>query len=120
MCRVDYCDQYVEEISRETPVARTEHRCGECDRVIGPGEKYERLVAKWDGDLDVSKTCAHCLRARGWLNTECGGFIYTEVAEELIEHWEESPTYRTKELRTLIMGMRRGWRRKGELLPVPA
>ena len=120
MCRVDYCDEFAEEISRETPTARKAHRCGECGRAVEPGERYERIVAKWDGDLTVSKTCSHCVRARRWLERECGGFVYTEVADELAEHWQESAEYRTKELRALIMGMRRGWRRRGELLPIPA
>ena len=41
--------------------ARKQHKCSECARVIEPGDKYELVKGKWDGEFDTFKTCKFCL-----------------------------------------------------------
>jgi hypothetical protein len=72
------------------PCAMFEHECGECGRVIKPGEHYERVRILYDGDWETAKTCLGCWRIRerfcsnghhyGCLAeqmTTCLGFNYT-------------------------------------------
>jgi hypothetical protein len=120
MCRVDYCDETALILADETLTAKKEHKCSECRRVIGAGEKYNRERGKCDGSMFTHKTCSHCQVARVWMYRECGGFVYGEIEEELREHWHESDVYRNRELARLIYGMGRFWkRRKGGLMPIP-
>lgn len=43
------------------PVARKEHKCSDCERVIRPGETYRRGVGFEGGALFSSwKDCRHC------------------------------------------------------------
>lgn len=46
------------------PKARKEHKCCECSRVIGVGEKYQRWSMKWDGSVESFKTCLFCCEIR--------------------------------------------------------
>jgi hypothetical protein len=89
--------------------AKKEHRCTECGRAIAAGEEYEYASGKIDGYFLVHKTCQHCTAARAWLLEACTGYVYTEVGEELIEHWWESETFRSVTLARLIAGMRHRW-----------
>jgi hypothetical protein len=120
MCRIDDDDGYLQELDTSTPKARKEHRCGECRRTISPGETYERYTGIWDGAFAVYKTCAHCQQARAWLFRECNGWIFTEVPDELEEHWRDEPELRSWKLARLIVGMRRQWEHKGARMEVPA
>jgi len=44
--------------------ARKQHYCGECRRVIEPGEEYEYVFGVWEGESNVHKTCSDCLSIR--------------------------------------------------------
>jgi hypothetical protein len=110
MCRVDYYDEYALTLSSSTPLARKEHVCNECRRVVQPGEVYERIVMLCDGDFETAKTCTECVEARKWLLQECGGFIVGQVLEELEEHWDEEVELRSWWLARLIVGMRHKWK----------
>lgn len=115
MCRVDeYPAEFLVESIRK---ARKEHKCDECGRAIHPGERYESTVGKWDGWVDVIKTCPHCLAAREWLATACLTWTYHDVLGELVEHWDEEWDLRSMTLGRLIVGMRRRWRDGAD--PVP-
>lgn len=109
MCRVDYADG-AHVSTQNVCTARKEHPCVECRRTIRPGERYER--AKWLDDFGWCSvaTCVQCMAAREWLVAECGGWIYTEVLDELVEHWEESAEYQTWQLGRLIACMKTRWR----------
>lgn len=52
--------------SHETPVARKEHRCCECQGLIQPGERYHRHWGVWNGEAATYKVCEDCeaLRSR--------------------------------------------------------
>lgn len=63
--------------------AKKEHICGECDRKIHPGEKYEYISAKYDGEIFSVTTCIDCLSLR---KTFFCSFLYGAIWEYF---WEE-------------------------------
>lgn len=69
-----YCDYDQPEWYREhVGTARKTHRCGECGSDIKPGEQYEYVAGKWEGDVSYHKTCERCLSFRIWMerNFKC-------------------------------------------------
>lgn len=42
------------------PVAKKQHYCSECQHPIYPGENYERVSGKWDGEVITFKICTFC------------------------------------------------------------
>lgn len=115
MCRVEDADRAVIETTEERR-ARTVHKCTECHRIINRGERYEYSHALHGGRWDTYRTCAHCCAARLWLERECHGYVYTEVLEELVEHWWDG--YQNMWLARVIAGMRHRWH--DGRLPVPS
>jgi len=107
MCMIDNSDGYIQLLKDSMPKARKDHRCSECGRTIGKGEKYKYEVGIWENSLDVFKTCNQCLDARSWLLKECNGWVYTGVLEDLREHWDYTPTMK---LGRLIVSMKRQWK----------
>ena len=70
--------------------ARTTHTCDECRTTIQPGESYRRYFVVTDGSGDCYKACRFCAdEAIPWLCKECGGWVFTEVFRELVEHLHE-------------------------------
>ena len=56
-----YCDYDAPEFYSESrPVARKARKCSECRRMIQPGERYFKVVGKWDGMFDVFSRCCYC------------------------------------------------------------
>lgn len=99
--------------------ARKWHRCDECVRPIAPGEVYcaERYVS--DGNAYSHKTCAHCRRVRDWLMRECGGFMYSHVTQDILDHAQESGWSRmSREGRILAAGSAHRWHLFGRLIPI--
>ena len=47
-----------------TPIARKEHQCEDCSRMIQRGDKYHRVSGKFDGDFFDTITCAICQEIR--------------------------------------------------------
>ena len=67
----------------EWRTARREHRCCECHRTIEPGEYYERVTLRSEGEFSRFKTCLGCYRIRmRWMP---GGWWYGCVAESIAE-----------------------------------
>lgn len=118
MCRVDYCDDEYTFVGSADPVARKEHRCDDCGRTIEPGERYHRATWASYGDLLTSKMCGHCKAASRWLTVVCSGFIWSQVIEELKEHWDEEFDLRSHGLGRLVAVGRRRWKRNGALVNV--
>lgn len=116
MCRVDYADEYMQGLQQKVVRGRKPYRCCECSRQIEVGERHEYYAGAWEGGVQSFRTCLQCTEARSWLVKECGGFLFTEVLDELHEHWNDEPSLRSWELARLIAGMRR--RSKGELAAV--
>lgn len=66
-----YCDYERPDFYRSgRPLASKPHVCTECGGCILPGERYETVFAKWNGDgrPDTVKTCVYCLEIRDLLD----------------------------------------------------
>lgn len=117
MCMIDDSDGSVTVLHERHPVAKIEHKCLECRRVIKAGERYmvERTV--FDGRANTHKTCTHCQCVRHWLTLECGGFLYGGVAEDIHEHASEGYGLSVK---MMAAGISRQWKRRdGRMWPLP-
>jgi hypothetical protein len=116
MCMVDDVDRVLV-LGAVIYVAKKEHKCGECTRVIRSGEKYLRERFVFDGEPSTHRTCSHCQVVRHWLSGECGGWVYGAIEEDIREHAEGG--YGLPVIK-LAVGMRRNWTtRKGALMTVP-
>jgi len=51
--------------------ARVEHRCEECGRTIGRGERYSRTAAVWCSEFFTNVACLHCAVARFIVDAGC-------------------------------------------------
>ena len=82
-CSIDYDgeDYTIEEFVIRT--ARKPHECGECDRAIEPGERYESFTGLINGGWEHHKTCLGCLRIRQHLSPD--GWIWGGLAEQVEE-----------------------------------
>lgn len=67
---------------RSTPVARKEHKCCECRRVIKKGERYTREKGKWE-TFHVYKTCIDCTSIRDAFFQN--GYMYERVLSDVRE-----------------------------------
>ena len=119
MCSIDYCDAPAV-YNKETRVARREHHCCECNRIIRVGERYEYVRGLWDHRWDIFKTCRHCLSAGVWLNKVCGGYSHGGLYEELAEHrdewaWSVTPRW----LHTAVACIKRRWAKADSTLMNP-
>ena len=50
--------------SCRTVKARKSHRCCECGEMIEPGDEYEYVSGKWEGDFATYCTCERCADLR--------------------------------------------------------
>jgi hypothetical protein len=85
------------------PMARKLHRCEECGRTIGVGERYVRHVAKWEGEINTTVFCAECHAWAMALCTAqqvvCGcsgwpvGGLWGEIEEFTREHLGYAPDF---------------------------
>lgn len=75
----------------ETRKARKPHKCWECRAAIDPGEVYEHVRGKWDGDIWTFKTCALCLELRQWarISVPCFCFSYGDLHENIRDMVDE-------------------------------
>lgn len=120
MCMTDYADPVTQVNDGEYRKARKPHKCNECGRAIAAGENYHyETFIDTGGKFAQHKTCAHCMVARGWLQAECGGWIYSGIEEDLREHVCEGGYGMS--LARLSVAMKNNWKRlDGSLRPVPA
>ena len=47
--------------TRQVATRRLKHRCMECDQPIIKGQEYERLVQKWDGEIQSNVSHSECV-----------------------------------------------------------
>lgn len=103
--------------SEKIVTARKRHVCGECSRVIEPGERYARWAGSWEGDFWTMKSCPQCDALRKIINyvddyfwEGCYGGIHAWVADRLER---EVSTWHSWTLRLHITRLcslfRRGW-----------
>lgn len=76
----------IEEIERNQPIARKEHRCDFCRGIIKKGEKYDNATLKYDGSLYRWKSHLHCLELASTVAAEYdeGDGITADSFEEAI------------------------------------
>ncbi len=119
MCNIDYVDISCEFYSERQPKARKDHVCGDCFRTIKAGENYLYISGSWEGDFSTHKQCLNCQKVANLLTKHCGGYLFGEMDEDLIEHVYPSIPWAMKAARGLI-GIRRKWQRfdgKGLMQP---
>lgn len=109
MCSIDSadpCDVYHVEQRR----AAKDHHCYECGNQISIGTVHKVVTMLYDRQWTTARLCAHCVAAGRWLDLVCGGYLIGGLHEELSEHWNEDPIYRSHWLGRAIIGMQRRWR----------
>src|SRR5277367_3969530 len=82
---VDSSDGEYPEFSQITmPKARKQHICEECARPIAIGQRYQKCVCKFDGELFDNKTCLQCAEIRSAFS--CDGWpMFGELWNEMRE-----------------------------------
>lgn len=122
MCRVD--GEQADVYSVYKPIARKEHKCGECRRIILAGEPYERHSMVYEGTASDHAICSHCAVLSAWIGIQCGGTVVGELIEDIEEHAND---YNRPDLRALALEARGQWcwseetRRNGfRGVPIPA
>jgi hypothetical protein len=118
MCAIDSADDYPEFMTEYNHSAKKEHICSECRRIIYPKETYYKVVGKWDGDLRTYKHCSHCQVAAKLLQKYCGGYIFSEIRDDIHEHIGQGYEW-DRDARRIYAGMRCQWKFNGELMTVP-
>lgn len=100
-------------IADDHPVARKQHRCELCDRIIEPGERYNRQRNIGVDGPYVFKACAHCAALVSLVNLD---YDQEYTADDL---WEWDPgTF--GEARWKVQYHRKWRRRDGTLYATPA
>ena len=95
MSQCDVCidwdvDGDCEFYERKNPIARKDHKCCECGRVIPKGEQYEYVTGKYEGEFFECKTCWQCAEI---LRTfSCGAVLHETLWEEMNDYVFENLT----------------------------
>lgn len=104
-CNYDSPEFYHREIRK----ARKQHQCEECSGYILPGERYEHVRGKWNGDVDTFKTCERCVDLRTWVknNVPCLCWAHGNGTEDCREAVEEAVFRAPAETSGLMFGFLR-------------
>jgi len=92
------------------PRARKRYACYECGGAILPGERYERVAAKWDKHIDVIHTCERCYDLRVWTknNVPCLCIMHGNMDEEI----KNAIEYAYDRARSEVQGLWFGYARR--------
>lgn len=78
------CHETPEFYCEKTPVARKQHKCSECGKLIEPGTRYYAYTGKWNSEIYTHKLCPVCEEiAKAFF---CDGFTFETLYEYLSEH----------------------------------
>lgn len=77
----DYSDT-CHEVKCKVLTARKQHKCGECEKTILPGQKFEHFTGSDDGTLFHAKTCPVCVEIR---DRFCCGWTFGSVLDDIGE-----------------------------------
>ena len=83
-----YCDIEPASVYRATThVARKPHKCVECHAQVKPGERYERVFAIWDCEVQIIITCPRCLALREFVRAHvpCWCFNHYNMRDEALD-----------------------------------
>lgn len=81
---ISFHDCYPDFYSDEYRVARKEHKCTECGRIINKGEKYNYVAGKWEDEFNVFKTCNDCISLLSVFF--CEGYNFGSIWDDFREH----------------------------------
>lgn len=82
MCDYEPCDVYD---SRQM-CARKPHRCGECGRLISPGETYQRIGVLYEGEWSTHVMCSDCVElAESLVDVGCGCWGLSSLHQDALE-----------------------------------
>ena len=84
----DYDGDSAEFYVESTMVARKVHVCYECRAEIQPGERYQRVVGKWDGEFSSHRFCLPCWEISGEFSGD-GGRTFGVVWEQFRDQWHD-------------------------------
>lgn len=117
MCAIDECDPW-EIVQLTEPRARKSHKCGECYRIIRPGEHYHLLKGRTVGDdrFTIHKTCTHCKALGEFMSVMCDGYPLGQLYEELQEHYYDG--YASTQLYSWITALQTKWHDGTDPVPV--
>jgi hypothetical protein len=68
--------------------ARKVHECYECHQVIQVGERYQRVVQKYEGKIYAYKHCLLCVEIQNALYCDGGwlwGCLWSDIREQIFE-----------------------------------
>jgi hypothetical protein len=105
-----YCDYDQPSVfSSKIVVARKEHRCGECRRLISIGERYKYIFGVWDGDASSHYICEHCSDIQKFVtnNIPCFCWYYGSMLEDAKEAIQEAYFRAGEEVRGVAFGLGR-------------
>lgn len=77
--------------SEKWVIAKKEHKCACCEKVLKIGEKYSRQVGKFDGDFFSRALCVTC---REMLNDYCNDVDNEFSWDSIIEYAREQVCYK--------------------------
>lgn len=91
-----FCDVTLSEYDGDTATffddqivhrCRKAHRCDECKRVIQVGEPYERIVGKWESQIETWRFCMECREVSVEFSegARCFGVLW----DEMQQNWHE-------------------------------
>lgn len=87
-CEVDFGDamddcEPISEHRMNVVTARREHQCMECREPIRVGDTYRRDSYRFEGQLQVDRTCEPCREVRGEFDFQIfGGCLWEYFGEE--------------------------------------
>lgn len=118
MCMIDDTER-VTALGEGRSTSRIAARCDECKRVIEKGERYLWHRFVFDGRAKTHRFCSHCEVALNWLASECGGWAYGQIEEDIREHVFSG--IHSMALARLAVGMQWQWKtpKHDQLLPIP-
>lgn len=67
--------------------AKKPHKCIECRKTISPGETYYYTTGKWDGNIEVYKTCFDCQSVKNAFF--CESYFFGTIWDDVQEHIDE-------------------------------
>ena len=85
-CNINSCDEGYEVYKKRTITSKTIHKCGECNRKIPVGEKYEVYTGVFEGDRYRHKTCSDCLSFR---NNFFGSWMFESLWEDFRDNMDD-------------------------------
>lgn len=102
-CYCDYDPPQFCKTKRQT--ARKDHKCGECFRLIKPGESYEYMAGMWDGIFSTHRTCSHCLDIRQFVKNSvpCFCWAYGSLHDDARDTIEDAYWRAGEEVKGLFM-----------------